>query len=77
MISILHEKINNILPIHGVADNGDGSYRIDYVDQPNLEQLELVNAVLDSWPLEKAQLEKLLHKKNLNYLFNEKFIFII
>jgi hypothetical protein len=26
---------------------------------------------------EKAQLEKLLHKKNLNYLFNEKFIFII
>lgn len=59
MISILHEKINNIIPIHGVADNGDGSYRVDYIDPPNTEQLELVNAVLDSWPLEKAKLEKL------------------
>lgn len=59
MLHILHEKINNIIPIHGVADNGDGSYRVDYVDQPNLEQLQLVNSVLDSWPLEKAKLEKL------------------
>lgn len=59
MISILHEKINNIVPIHGVADNGDGSYRVDYIDQPNSEQLNLVNALLDSWPLEKARLEKL------------------
>ena len=59
MLSILHEKINNILPIHGVADNGDGSYRVDYIDQPNTEQLELVNAILESWPLEKGKLEKL------------------
>lgn len=59
MILILHEKINNIVSIHGVADNGDGSYRVDYIDQPNAEQLQLVNSVLDSWPLEKAKLEKL------------------
>lgn len=59
MLIILHNLINNIVPIHGVADNGDGSYRVDYIDQPNVEQLELVNAILESWPLEKAKLEKL------------------
>jgi len=59
MISILHEKINTVLPICGVADNGDGSYRVDYIDQPNTEQLQLVNAILESWPLEKAKLEKI------------------
>jgi hypothetical protein len=59
MIYKLHELINNITPIHGVSDNGDGSYRVDYIDQPNAEQLQLINSVLDSWPLEKAKLEKL------------------
>ena len=59
MIIQLHNLINNIIPIHGVADNGDGSYRVDYIDQPNTEQLELVNAILESWPLEKGKLEKL------------------
>lgn len=59
MIIQLHNLINNIIPIHGVADNGDGSYRVDYIDQPNTQQLELVNAILESWPLEKVKLEKL------------------
>lgn len=59
LIILLHNLINKIVPIHGVADNGDGSYRVDYIDQPNAEQLQLVNSVLDSWPLEKAKLEKL------------------
>lgn len=59
MITILHNKINGVIPIYGIAHEGDGSYRVDYIDQPNTEQLELVNSMLESWPLEKAKLEKL------------------
>lgn len=59
MIIQLHNLINNVTPIHGVADNGDGSYRVDYINQPTSEQLEAVNTILESWPLEKAKLEKL------------------
>lgn len=59
MISILHAKINDITPIHGVADNGDGSYRVDYITEPTDEQADAVNAILASWPLERAKLIKL------------------
>ena len=58
-LTTLHESIANIVPIHGVADNGDGTYRIDYVEPPTQEQLDQVNSVIESWPLEKAKLEKL------------------
>lgn len=58
-LTTLHESIANILPIHGVADNGDGTYRIDYIDDPAQEQLDQVNSIIESWPLEKAKLEKL------------------
>ena len=58
-LSILHKSIANIVPIHGVADNGDGTYRIDYVEPPTPEQLDQVNSIIESWPLEKAKLEKL------------------
>ena len=58
-LQVLHESIANILPIHGVADNGDGSYRVDYIDDPTQEQLDQVNSIIGSWPLEKAKLEKL------------------
>lgn len=59
MIHKLHELINMITPIHGVADNGDGSYRVDYITEPTGEQTDAVNDILTSWPLEKAKLEKL------------------
>ena len=58
-LSILHKSIANIVPIHGVAGNGDGTYRIDYIDDPTQEQLDQVNSIIGSWPLEKAKLEKL------------------
>ncbi len=58
-LNILHESIASIVPIHGVADNGDGTYRVDYIDPPTPEQLDQVNSVIESWPLEKAKLEKL------------------
>ena len=59
MLETLHELIDKIVPIHGVADNGDGSYRVDYIDNPTQEQLDQVNSIIESWPLEKAKLEKL------------------
>ena len=58
-LTILHESIDNIVSIHGVADNSDGTYRIDYIDPPTPEQLDQVNSIIESWPLEKAKLEKL------------------
>lgn len=58
-LTVLHESIANIVPIHGVADNGDGSYRVDYIDDPTQEQLDQVNSIIESWPLEKVKLEKL------------------
>ena len=58
-LSNLHNLINNIVSIHGVADNGDGTYRVDYIDPPTQEQLDQVNSIIESWPLEKAKLEKL------------------
>lgn len=58
-LTILHESIANIVPIHGIADNGDGTYRVDYIDPPTPEQLDQVNSVIESWPLEKFKIEKL------------------
>lgn len=58
-LTILHESIDNIVSIHGVADNSDGTYRIDYIDPPTPEQLDQVNSFIESWPLEKAKIEKL------------------
>ena len=59
MLETLHELIDKTVPIHGVADNGDGTYRVDYIDDPTQEQLDQVNSIIESWPLEKAKLEKL------------------
>ena len=39
MLIVLHEKINSIVPIHGISDNGDGSFRVDYIEEPTEEQL--------------------------------------
>ena len=58
-LTTLHESIANIVPIHGVSNNGDGTYRVDYIDDPTQEQSDQVNSIIESWPLEKAKLEKL------------------
>jgi hypothetical protein len=59
MLSKLHEKINLIVPIQGVADNGNGTYRIDYISEPNEEQIVLVNNAISNFPLDIAKDEKL------------------
>lgn len=59
MLNILHLEINNIINIHGIAENPDGSYRIDYIDQPSELQLYQIEIIINNWPLHKAKLEKL------------------
>jgi|694.fasta_scaffold00244_77 hypothetical protein len=51
MLIVLHEKINSIVPIQGISDNGDGSYRVDYLAEPTTEQLSLVNQAIADYPL--------------------------
>lgn len=55
----LHKKIYSILPINGVFENIDNTYTVDYLHSPTEEQLSQINSIIQSWPLEKAKLEKL------------------
>ena len=59
MLIVLHEKINSIVPIQGISDNGDGTYRVDYVSEPTEEQLALVNKAIEDFPLSLAKESKL------------------
>lgn len=59
MLIVLHEKINSIVPIQGISDNGDGTYRVDYISEPTEAQLTLVNKAIEIFPLETAKKEKL------------------
>lgn len=63
MIDILHNKINNIIPINGISyNNSDNTYTIDYTD-PNIiltnEQVSLINECISSWPLVQQKLLKI------------------
>lgn len=67
MIDILHNKINDIVPINGLEyDNTDHTCIIHYTD-PNIiltdEQQTLINNLLSSWPLTQ---EKLIKTEILN-----------
>ena len=59
MLDVLHNLINSITPIVGIGDNEDGTYVVDYIEIPTENQLSQINSVIESWPLEKAKLEKL------------------
>lgn len=59
MLIVLHEKINSIVPIQGISDNGDGTYRVDYLAEPTAEQLVLVNQAIADYPLIVVKQEKL------------------
>lgn len=59
MLIVLHEKINSIVPIQGISDNGDGTYRVDYLAEPTAEQLVLVNQAIADYPLIVLKQEKL------------------
>lgn len=59
MLIVLHEKINSIVPIQGISDNGDGTFRVDYIEEPTAEQLILVNQVIIDYPLIVLKKQKL------------------
>lgn len=58
MLHILHDKISAICPISCIYDDGNGNFRIDYMVYPNAQQSSQINALLQSWPLDKAKIEK-------------------
>ena len=59
MLIVLHEKINSIVPIHGISDNGDGTYRVDYISEPTEAETVLVNKAIEDFPLSIAKEAKL------------------
>jgi hypothetical protein len=58
MLKNLYEKIEKIVPIHGVVDFND-YIEVQYIDEPTTEQKEKVQNILNEWPLEKAKIEKI------------------
>ncbi len=55
----IHEKINSIVPIHGVSQSSEGEYVVSYISEPTEEQLEQVNAMLENIDVELARFDKL------------------
>jgi len=64
MILELHNLINNIVPIHGISLLPDDTYRIDYINQPNEQELLEVNDILNNLPLELAKINKVKEIKD-------------
>lgn len=60
-ISILHEKINSILPIDGISPKSDGGFVVHYANsaEPSTNQLKEINSIIESWPLENMKIHKL------------------
>ncbi len=71
MLLLLHEKINEIVPIHGISSNEDGTFRIDYLNEPTEEQLNQVQEIINNIFLLQAKQDK-LKLIDLEYLETEK-----
>jgi len=54
MLGLLHDKINTIINITCISENGDGSFQIDYKDdQPTPDQQIQIDSLILNWPTEK------------------------
>ena len=54
MLGLLHDKINTIINITCISENGDGSFQIDYKDdQPTPDQQVQIDFLILNWPAEK------------------------
>lgn len=51
--------INGAVKTHGLSLNNDGSFRIDYVDEPTESQINEVNKLVASYPMFCKRLEKI------------------
>ena len=58
-LSNLSESISKVCPIDGVADLGDGQFRIDYKEEATESQKQAAQTIVNGWPLEEKKLEKL------------------
>ena len=52
MLNLLHKKISEIVPINGVAYDINKQIVIDYITPPSESEFQLINNVLNNWPLE-------------------------
>lgn len=59
VLAYLHELIEKVCPINGIADLGNNVYEIDYKENVTEQQKQAAQQVIDSWPLEEKKLEKL------------------
>ena len=54
MLGLLHDKINAVVNITCISENGDGSFQIDYKDdQPTPDQQVQIDFLILNWPTEK------------------------
>ena len=60
MLKILHEKIDEIIPIVGVTQSSDGSYQIHYENEtPNSDQQQQIDQIIQSFPIEILKTQKI------------------
>jgi hypothetical protein len=60
MLNILHEKINEIIPIVGVTQSSDGSYQIHYDNEtPNADQQQQIDQIIQNFPIEILKIQKI------------------
>lgn len=59
VLSSLHEHIAKVCPIDGIADLGDGNFRLDYRPEATAEQQTAAQEILRQWPLMQAKEAKL------------------
>jgi len=49
MLTDLHNKLQTVAPIDGVADLGNGHYRIDFADSATEAERDAAQTIADSW----------------------------
>mgnify|MGYP006285834319 CR=1 FL=1 len=59
VLSDLHGLISKVCPIDGIADLGNGQFRIDYKEEATDSQKQAAQTVVNEWPLESAKIDKL------------------
>ncbi len=59
MIDIINNEISKLFQIYGVADNKDGTYRIDFMEGTTEEQKQQAYTIVEKMPLIIAKRDKL------------------
>ena len=54
-----NDQINKIVKTHGLSLNNDGTFRIDYIEEPTQDQINSVNQLIEKYPLFCKKMEKL------------------